>query len=344
MLMYQKNFKESAQHLREALTWRVFTSGREAAVTQKTRKQLARVVSRSLCLRRPIINGWDYRADGMLTLQHSEPKTRFSTPRKSHHRNNNNESTPPKYCSDKCRRQKPSQSRSGIERKIEDTFVKCLDSKDGKRGKEEGGKIVLCSEVEDLVFGAKEERSSGYHQSRGDGSLEGHIDMDVNVDVDESHHDRVPHKDHEESFSSSSEAEAEAELEEGGVLLPVMAPSTVTTTNNSTPTPTPRTTTPTQTPSHPSPSLSDPQQKGQRLAHQRELVRQAARRGIAFGFIISHHHRREEGNGDEGKGKKSRENEQAQGHKQRKKVEAVQKGKVVESSFAKGEWGVRWRD
>ena len=60
-----------------------------------------------------------------------------------------------------------------------------------------------------------------------------------------------------------------------------------------------------------------PQQLGRQRAANREKVRQAARRGVVFGFPF-------------------------QGH--RRRAEAVQNGRVVEASFAKGEWGVRWRD
>lgn len=67
-------------------------------------------------------------------------------------------------------------------------------------------------------------------------------------------------------------------------------------------------------------------EQGMRRARQREMVRQAARRGVAFGFSL-----RPDGVAEE---KKIR----------RRSVEAVQGGRVVESSFAKGEWGVRWRE
>lgn len=59
--------------------------------------------------------------------------------------------------------------------------------------------------------------------------------------------------------------------------------------------------------------------EGQKRAEERERVRQAARRGCAFGFAV-------------------------EGEEAKKKCEAVMKGVVVESSFAKGEWGVRWRE
>ncbi|KAJ5025007.1 hypothetical protein J3E73DRAFT_214905 [Bipolaris maydis] len=59
--------------------------------------------------------------------------------------------------------------------------------------------------------------------------------------------------------------------------------------------------------------------EGQRKADEREMVRKAARRGCAFGFTVP----------DE---------------PEKRKCEAVMKGAVVEASFAKGEWGVRWRE
>jgi len=63
--------------------------------------------------------------------------------------------------------------------------------------------------------------------------------------------------------------------------------------------------------------------EGQQKAHERELVRCAARRGVAFGFVV-----------------KAIPSEP----EERRKCEAVMQGKVVEPSFAKGEWSVRWRE
>jgi hypothetical protein len=59
--------------------------------------------------------------------------------------------------------------------------------------------------------------------------------------------------------------------------------------------------------------------EGQRRADEREMVRKAARRGCAFGFAV-------------------------EGEEEKRKCEAVMKGTVVESSFAKGEWAIRWRE
>lgn len=64
--------------------------------------------------------------------------------------------------------------------------------------------------------------------------------------------------------------------------------------------------------------------EGQRKAHQREMVRCAARRGVAFGFLL-----------------KKGENQDVS--KERRKCEAVMQDRVVEPSFAKGDWSIRWR-
>ena len=93
----------------------------------------------------------------------------------------------------------------------------------------------------------------------------------------------------------------ESEDEDGGVRLPFyMQPSTAVTKPKGN---TPETTT---------------RELGMQKAKEREMVRRAARRGVAFGF-------------ETGEGR-------------RRSVEAVQGGRLVESSFAKGEWGVKWRE
>jgi hypothetical protein len=65
--------------------------------------------------------------------------------------------------------------------------------------------------------------------------------------------------------------------------------------------------------------------EGERRTEEREQVRRAARRGVVFGFLVGK-------DGDGGQGG------------ERRKCEAVMRGKVVEPSFAKGEWGIRWRE
>jgi hypothetical protein len=79
---------------------------------------------------------------------------------------------------------------------------------------------------------------------------------------------------------------------------------------------------------------------GQQRAEEREMVRRAARRGIVFGFEVVGDH-------DDGQDLTSRaatDREDGNDSKVRRKCEAVMNGSVVEPSFAKGNWSVRWRE
>ncbi|KAF2712687.1 hypothetical protein K504DRAFT_480275 [Pleomassaria siparia CBS 279.74] len=72
---------------------------------------------------------------------------------------------------------------------------------------------------------------------------------------------------------------------------------------------------------------------GQRKAEEREMVRKAARRGCAFGFIAPQEFE-----------EKKHKDSAPQATENRRKCEAVMKGAVVEASYAKGEWAIRWRE
>jgi hypothetical protein len=77
---------------------------------------------------------------------------------------------------------------------------------------------------------------------------------------------------------------------------------------------------------------AEKRREGQRVADEKEMVKKAARRGCVFGFDI------ESDDGKVDKGKK----EDGEGRK--RLCEAVMNGIVVEPSFAKGDWGIRWRE
>ena len=97
---------------------------------------------------------------------------------------------------------------------------------------------------------------------------------------------------------------------------------------------------------------------GQKRADERELVRCAARRLCAFGvavdddpLVVGREAKSKEAKAkakEKGKGKNKQkggngsEDEKNQEH--RKKCEAIMNGSVVEASYAKGEWGIRWRE
>ena len=77
--------------------------------------------------------------------------------------------------------------------------------------------------------------------------------------------------------------------------------------------------------------------QGQLRAQEREMVRCAARRGVVFGFVVP------VPEGDMGRTGSGRRNGVVEGG-ERRLCEAVMAGKVVEPSFAKGDWGIRWRE
>ena len=106
------------------------------------------------------------------------------------------------------------------------------------------------------------------------------------------------------------------------------------------------------------PSMLQKRLDGQKRADERELVRCAARRLCAFGvavdddpLVVGREAKSKEAKAkakEKGKGKNKQkggngsEDEKNQEH--RKKCEAIMNGSVVEASYAKGEWGIRWRE
>lgn len=85
---------------------------------------------------------------------------------------------------------------------------------------------------------------------------------------------------------------------------------------------------------------------GAKRAEERETIRRAARRGIVFGFEVP----KRESLGTKSKAKpkargKDDGGEDAQASSTEiRKCEALMNGMVVEPSFAKGNWAIRWRE
>lgn len=78
------------------------------------------------------------------------------------------------------------------------------------------------------------------------------------------------------------------------------------------------------------PGPEDKRQQGQKRAEEREMVRRAARRAVVFGFPSNQ--------------TEVATQNQLPGDQSRRKCEAVMNGQVVEPSFAKGNWAIRWRE
>ena len=89
-------------------------------------------------------------------------------------------------------------------------------------------------------------------------------------------------------------------------------------------------------------------QEGMRRAEEREMVRRAARRAVVFGFRVASNDEEQanEGGGSGRKGKKAHPKEGDLENKleSMRKCEALMNGSVVEPSFAKGNWAIRWRE
>ena len=215
---------------------------------------------------------------------------RIITPRKSHAKSINT-STPPKYCSDRCRREKPNSR--GVEAEIERVFVELLGN--GEQGASR--KVVGCEEVEARVFGTLA-RASNVNHSEGSRGFGGEGESDAAVSDQTSDDD-----------------------DDGGVSLGGYTAPTAPSKNQLL-----------------MPENLTPQQLGRHRATSREKVRQAARRGAVFGFLV---HALEP---TEVSLLSQQSKDLNSDRPPRRKVEAVQGGRIVEASFAKGPWGVRWKD
>ena len=82
------------------------------------------------------------------------------------------------------------------------------------------------------------------------------------------------------------------------------------------------------------PDMLQKRLEGQKKAQNRELVRNAARRAVAFGFLVD--------SAQEPPKRKHRNDERPD--MVRRKCEALMNGSVIDPSFAKGDWEVRWRE
>lgn len=95
----------------------------------------------------------------------------------------------------------------------------------------------------------------------------------------------------------------------------------------------------------------DKRLQGARRAEEREMVRRAARRLIVFGIDVpkaetrvdSPQKSRKSARSNNGKGRESASTDD-EAEVEKKKAEALMNGVVVEPSFAKGNWSIRWRE
>ncbi|CAM1507594.1 Fc.00g072350.m01.CDS01 [Cosmosporella sp. VM-42] len=265
------------------------------------------------------------------------------------------QATPVKYCSSRCRSHKPGK----LDREIERAFVRVLAGQDteprgtahaatnednarmnkksatkAKKHKGDPRVLVTCNTVEKLVFGDREQVSDNQDSHSEDGNGSG------DAQQDQLHHS--PPYDIDVSTGSLEDPIKGDTAYLDGHVLARMAVRSGTRVR------------PAQSISEVNGSVGgekgraerigeteemlEKRKMGQRRAKEREMVRCAARRGVAFGFVVD---------SDDPSGlneRHKRENERVANIVERKKCEAVMLGKVVEPSFAKGDWGIRWRE
>lgn len=256
-----------------------------------------------------------------------------------------------KYCSDRCRHHKP----GPVDRKIEKAFVGLLEgdetaglddhldgSKSMAKGKKKPAKgdpriLVQCSAVEELVFGSRHdpEKVFGRKKNRATRALGAADGEWKSVDMEDT----------DDSLDSDHGEPGGAQLEDNrGTVGPMIRPP--------------------QTASDVNGSIGgekgwaertgetadevEKRRTGQRRAEEREMVRRAARRAVAFGLRLEDWDEAAATGTSKGKSKKHKNQDANNGESAasvgRRKCEAVMRGVVVESSFAKGDWAIRWRE
>ncbi|KAK5047802.1 hypothetical protein LTR84_006467 [Exophiala bonariae] len=255
--------------------------------------------------------------------------------RKTHRQDQTN---PVRYCSDRCRHRKP----GAFERKIEKTIVDLLNAAPesglhkthaaSKLVKGDRRIIVTCDEIEEIVFGSRHDptKTFGRKKNRASRALGQENGEWKSVDMVDSDNSM---SDHAEQSSAGSGLQGVARIRPPQIESDVnggvggekgWAEHHIET-----------------------PEELAKRQEGQRRAEEREMIRRAARRLIVFG-----HNTEADPNGaskDEseahGRSKKKNLNDKsAIKADSERKCEALMNGAVVEPSFAKGNWAIRWRE
>ncbi|KAI8650084.1 hypothetical protein NCS56_01460300 [Fusarium sp. Ph1] len=235
--------------------------------------------------------------------------------------------TPVKYCSSRCRTNKPGK----LDRELETTFVQLLSAEDGgqaevrgktkgqggvrskKKGKQSKGDdriLVPCSAVEDHVFGP-------HRLSMEESEPE---NEDVMVDTTVPLPQGLPGvASAGEDMDLSGNKEGDSSVD-GHVLVRmavrsgtrIRPPQSVSEVNGNVGGEKGRAERIQETD-----AMVEKRKEGQKRAKEREMTKCAARRGVVFGFLVG---------------------------EERRLCEAVMAGKAVEPSFAKGDWSIRWRE
>jgi hypothetical protein len=242
---------------------------------------------------------------------------RVMSARKDH----KSQDTPAKYCSARCRSQKP----GTLDQNIEDAFLGLMSGAGGtakRRSKGDSRVIILCSEVEEIIFGERSDptKTSGRKKNRAARAIGGEDEEEEWKSVDMMESDK-------ELLDSDFVA---IEVARTGFAGKVRPPQNKTDINGSIGGEKGWAERIDETA-----EAAAKRMEGQRIAEEKEMVKRAARRGCVFGFVVDQGMEKQRNGGKKNKGSETAE---------RRLCEAVMNGAVVEPSFAKGDWGIRWRE
>ncbi|KAL2419244.1 hypothetical protein ABEF95_003229 [Exophiala dermatitidis] len=245
-----------------------------------------------------------------------------------------------KYCSDRCRHRKP----GPLDRKIENKIVALLNAEpdsgiDQTAAKSKVTKgdrriLVACDEIEEVVFGSRHDptKTFGRKKNRATRALGGGSDEEwKSVDMMESEDTASDHA--EEIPPPPSQPEAATHVRppqtESDVNFSVGGERGWAERKQETP------------------EELQKRIEGQKRAEEREMVRRAARRLIVFGHEVEGNVQHAEKSQPKTKGRSKKQdpgNAATTTTTNRRLAEAVMNGSVVEPSFAKGNWAIRWRE
>ncbi|KIW85702.1 hypothetical protein Z517_01094 [Fonsecaea pedrosoi CBS 271.37] len=244
-----------------------------------------------------------------------------------------------KYCSDRCRSRKPGPA----DKKVERVIVALLNAEEGSgiektaaRAKVTKGDrrvIVTCDEIEEAVFGTRHDptKTFGRKKNRASRALQDDGEW-KSVDMVE---------DHEASSDQDVSPVEDGRQRTRPQIRPPQLESDVNGSIGGEKGWAER--------HSETPEEYEKRLEGQQRAEQREMVRRAARRGVVFGFDVDFSSQLDVST-QQAKGKKAVSGRDGsttgdQSSPQlRRKCEALMNGSVVEPSFAKGNWALRWRE
>lgn len=274
-----------------------------------------------------------------------------------------------KYCSDKCKHQKPKSNPDSVELRIQYALIELLEGRSVKppavedeedevpmvKAKYQPKKgdpriIVQLSEVEEGVFGNRQdpEKTFGRRRNRAKrGVDEGpnwkSVDMVDGVATGVRHQAGDASQDEDDlTDGTDGSVNDDNHFQTNGVSIRIRPPQAKSDVNFSVGGERGWAEKIDETP-----EMEQKRLEGVKKAEEKEMVKQAARRAVVFGLPAPQSAKLGRKGGKDGKKNAKRAEPEPEEEDQQpvmRKCEALMNGAVVEPSFAKGDWSIRWRE